>query len=51
MDKDDTYVRVYNLKDAIAHGKNKTTTDLPFIQSFKSPTDHIINMAKWGPLD
>jgi hypothetical protein len=31
VDKDDTCIRVYNLKDAIAHGKNKTTTDLPYV--------------------
>ena len=33
------------------HCKNKNTNDLPYISQFKAPTDHIINMAKWGPLD
>jgi len=45
----ESFVKVFNTKDAIEHGKKDSQCD--YVTLIKGPKDHGINNVKWGPLD
>ena len=44
-----SYMRIYDLKTAVAWGKKEGECD--HVKQIKAPSDHAINGVKWGPLD
>jgi translation initiation factor 3 subunit I len=47
--KRESYIRIFNVKDTLEHGKKEGCCD--YVAQIKAPKDHGINDAKWGPLD
>lgn len=45
----DNIIRIFNVKDALAWGKNKGCCE--HVHEIKGPKDHSINDVKWGALD